>query len=316
MTDRTTRREPHVSALFRYPLKSAAGIAVETLELDDVGAHLDRRWMLIDEAGRFISQREETRLALIRTALEGDRLTVSAPGAATYVIPDHDDSAPRERVTIWDDTVDAVSIGGEADEWFCEVLRTHCRLVYFPLDTIRLAERAYNPDGHRVGFADAYPLLVVGASSLADLNTRLAARGHDALPMNRFRPNIVIVGAESYGEEWWRGLALGVWFGVWGLLGGGVWCFFLWWGLCWLVWGWCLVVWGLWVVWVGGWYGFCFDLVGFGFVWVWVQGGLLMGGGGVGERGGEKERGRGQEREKKKKKERRGTEEGESEEKR
>jgi len=209
LTDRTTRREPHVSALFRYPLKSAAGIAVETLELDDVGAHLDRRWMLIDEAGRFISQREETRLALIRTALEGDRLTVSAPGAATYVIPDHDDSAPRERVTIWDDTVDAVSIGGEADEWFCEVLRTHCRLVYFPLDTIRLAERAYNPDGHRVGFADAYPLLVVGASSLADLNTRLAARGHDALPMNRFRPNIVIDGAESYAEDSWRRIAIG-----------------------------------------------------------------------------------------------------------
>jgi uncharacterized protein YcbX len=199
----------HIAGLYIYPLKSGAGIPLDVMPLDELGPRFDRRWMLIDDDGRFISQRERPRLALIRTALHGPELTVSAIGHGSLVVPVHDATAARRSATVWDDTVDVLPIGEEADRWFGEVLEVSCRLVYFPDDSVRLAERAFNPLGRPIGFADGFPLLVLGQESLDDLNARLQLRGRAALPMNRFRPNIVVQGAPPYAEDDWRLVEIG-----------------------------------------------------------------------------------------------------------
>ncbi len=202
-------QDPRVSQLYVYPLKSAAGISLQTMEVDPLGPHLDRRWMLVDETGRFISQREMPRLALLRTSLDGSRLSVSAPNVPPLTVPEPDAAADCMCVTVWNDVVDALPIGVETDAWFSEALETPCRLVFFPDSSVRVADRAYNPEGRHVGFADGFPLLILGASSLADLNARLTNRGHSPLSVNRFRPNIVVAGAAPYAEDGWRRIALG-----------------------------------------------------------------------------------------------------------
>lgn len=194
----------HISGLYIYPLKSARGISVDAMPLDTLGAAFDRRWMLIDDDRRFISQRERSRLALIATSLDDGKLTVGAPNHGSFRVPSAELSAPRMKVTIWDDVVDAIRVGDEADAWFSDVLETSCRLVYFPADTARVAERVFNPDEKLVGFADGFPLLIMSEASLADLNARLAARGREALPMDRFRPNVVVDGASAYAEDSWK----------------------------------------------------------------------------------------------------------------
>jgi len=199
----------HVSRLYIYPLKSARGISVDTLALDSLGPRWDRRWMLIDEHGRFISQREVPRLSLISTALCNDRLAVSAPDRELFTVPTPGPGVPRIKAEIWDDVVDVVPVGAGSDEWFSDALMTHCRLVYFPEDSIREVEQTFNPEDKLVGLADGFPLLVIGEASLRDLNERLVARQRDPLPMNRFRPNLVIEGAPPFAEDSWQNIHVG-----------------------------------------------------------------------------------------------------------
>ena len=203
----------HVSGLFVYPLKSARGIALDTMTLDERGPRFDRRWMLVDEDGRFISQREVPRLSRVVTSLEDGDLSVSAPGRWPFVVL-APTSSERVPVVVWDDTVDAIPVGEEADAWFAETLGVRCRLVFFPDDGVRVAERAFNPEGRPIGFADGFPLLVVGEASVAELNTRIVARGGSALLMNRFRPNLVVEGAPPYAEDTWREIEVGGDYGV------------------------------------------------------------------------------------------------------
>jgi uncharacterized protein YcbX len=202
-----------VAGLFIYPLKSAAGIAVDEMPLDHIGPRFDRRWMVIDEGGRFISQREVPHLALIGTSINGDRpseaeLVLTASGRIPLVVTPPGSAAARMSATVWDDAVDVVRIGDVADAWLSNVLGVSCRLVYFPDDSGRIADRAFNPLGRPIGFADGFPLLIVGEESLDDLNGRLRERGHAALPMNRFRPNIVVRGAAPFAEDEWREVAV------------------------------------------------------------------------------------------------------------
>jgi uncharacterized protein YcbX len=199
----------NVSALNVFPIKSARGISMNVMTLDLFGVRHDRRWMLIDDDARFISQREKPRLALIVTALDDDQLTVCAPDHPPFRVPHVDASAPRIKATIWDDVVDVVPVGGDADAWFSDALDTRCRLVYFPDDSIRVADRAYNPQGRLVALTDGFPLLLISESSLSDLNERLSARGRETIPMNRFRPNLVVGDAEAFAEDSWREIQVG-----------------------------------------------------------------------------------------------------------
>ena len=195
-----------VSALNIYPIKSCRGIALEAATIGPRGFLHDREWMVVTPEGRFLTQREIPHLALVQPMLRDDgALVVQATGVASLVIP-ADATGERCDVTIWRDQCQAIDMGEEAAVWFSTVLGAACRLVHFDLTT----KRAVNPDfaqnaEDQVGFADAYPFLILSEGSLADLNERLAT----PLPMNRFRPNIVVRGCAPFAEDTWQHVRIG-----------------------------------------------------------------------------------------------------------
>ncbi|HEY0673795.1 MAG TPA: MOSC N-terminal beta barrel domain-containing protein [Longimicrobiales bacterium] len=198
----------HVSELHIYPIKSTRGIAVASAQLVERGFRFDRRWMLVDADGVFISQREAHRMALIDVAIVDEALRVGAPGMETLTIPLRAEG-PLVRSRIWKDEVSAIPVSNAADQWFSAFLELRCRLVYMPDSTERVVDRDYVADARLVGFADAFPLLIIGQGSLDRLNQELQSRGEAAVPMRRFRPNIVIAGTQPHEEDEWRQIVIG-----------------------------------------------------------------------------------------------------------
>ena len=168
--------------------------------------------MIVEAGGdpaRFITQREYPRLALVETGLRESALTLSAPGMEILSVGYDREGAGRD-VVVWRDTVRAIDQGDVAADWLSAFLGKAVRLVRFDPDVRRMCNPQYAGDtGAHTGFADGYPLLVIGSASLEDLNGRLQARGADALPMNRFRPNLVVDGLDAYDEDHLRTLACG-----------------------------------------------------------------------------------------------------------
>jgi hypothetical protein len=190
---------PRLAGLNVYPLKSAGGIPVDQVAVDEVGLKWDRRWMVVDGAGRFVSQRTHPRMALLRAAMDDETLRVTAPSDGSrspLVLP----LAPvgcydgHEEIHIWHNDRYAVDCGPDAAAWVSAFLGVPCRVV-----------RSVEPPGRErlasgkvlAGFADAEPALVISTASLEDLNTRLT----EPLPMNRFRPNLVLDGLAPYAED-------------------------------------------------------------------------------------------------------------------
>jgi uncharacterized protein YcbX len=198
----------HVSDLFVYPIKSTRGIPLHSAQLDERGFHHDRRWMLVDADGVFISQREAHRMALIDVVLADDALLVDAPDMPQLAIP-CTVNGPFIRSRIWKDIVDVIPVSPDADEWFSSFLQMDCRLVHMPSTTRRIVNRAYVPNERTVGFADGYPLLIIGQGSLNLLNETLRGRGEAEVPMRRFRPNIVIAGTTPHAEDSWKVVRIG-----------------------------------------------------------------------------------------------------------
>lgn len=197
---------PHVSHLFVHPLKGARGIRLRRASLDSFGIRNDRRWLLVDEDGRFLSQRELPRLVRIGTALDGDRLTLSAPGQEPLVLDPPGTDAPRTRVLIWADRVTAADAGDFAADWARRALDVPCRLVHMPDDVVRAVHPDYALSRYdRVGFADAFPLLVISQAALDLLNAKL----EQPIGIERFRPNIVIAGTAPHAEDDWQGFRVG-----------------------------------------------------------------------------------------------------------
>ena len=188
-----------ISSLHIYPLKSGAGIAVDRFDLGRFGPEDDRRWMVVDADGALVTQRENVALRQVAAVPSSDRLSLRAPNLAALEVP-RDDQAPRRTVRVWNDRVEAVDSGDSAAEWFSEVLGQSVRLAYLPSWGVRPTDPTYDSIGANVGFADGYPILIVGQASLDDLNRRLAA----PLPMNRFRPNVVVTGTAPWEEDGWR----------------------------------------------------------------------------------------------------------------
>ena len=195
--------------IYVYPLKSAAGIRLEKTDLDKFGLAFDRRWMLVDGEGQFLSQRVLPRMALLRVLEYEQRLVVEAPGMKPIAVPVPDDTAARVPVVVWDDECEAVLADNKASERLSEFLGADCRLVYAPNSFERPVDPTRAPPDARVGFADGFPLLVIGQASLDDLNARLNEKGEAAVPMNRFRPNLVIAGSAPFEEDDWHQLMIG-----------------------------------------------------------------------------------------------------------
>jgi uncharacterized protein YcbX len=194
-----------LTALNIYPIKAARAIALGESAVDDFGLRYDRRWMVVDEAGVFLSQRSHPRLALVVPSIGDGTLQVDAPGMPTLQTPLHPQDTVATSVTVWDDTCPATWVGDRAAEWFSDFLGTPCNLVHMADRVVRPADSAFAPPGVRVSFADGFPFLMISEESLADLNRRLA----EPVPMNRFRPNLVVGGGEPYAEDGWKRIEIG-----------------------------------------------------------------------------------------------------------
>lgn len=187
-----------VSALYIYPVKSLGGIRLTAARLTDRGLEWDRRWMLTDEQGHFLSQREHPELALFSPSLHADKMIIqhrrSGKQLAIPLQPVHPETL---QVQVWDDQCPALKVSAEADAWFSEALGLRCHLVYMPAQTHRRVDPDFARLGEITSFSDAFPLMAIGQASLDDLNKRLS----HPVPMNRFRPNIVFEGGCPYEED-------------------------------------------------------------------------------------------------------------------
>ncbi len=197
---------PRITALNIYPVKSCRGIALEQAQITTTGFAFDREWMVVGDNYRFLTQREEPRLALIAPSLDQHHLRLRAPDMAEDLAIDVDARGDQVEVVCWGDRCAAFDMGAHAADWLSEYLGTRRRLVRFD----RSRKRPSSPDwtAHIEAlnqFSDGFPWLIISQGSLDDLNTRLPA----PLPMNRFRPNIVIDGVQAYAEDRIHEIAVG-----------------------------------------------------------------------------------------------------------
>ena len=202
MTNDSSNVQATVSGLFVHPVKSCAGVALREARLMDTGLDLDRAWMVVDAEGRFVTQREQPRMALVRPQIKVLEVVLRAPGMLALHLGINEVEQPA-RVQVWGDEVDAWDMGDVAGQWFSDFLgQPGLRLVRFDPEVTRLASKQWTGEVEApIEFADGFPLLVVGEASLAELNQRLAAAGHAAVGIERFRPNIVLAGLQAHDED-------------------------------------------------------------------------------------------------------------------
>jgi len=191
-----------LSAISFYPVKSCGGLSVTRADIGALGLALDRHWMLVDRQGRFLTQRNHPRMACITPAFEGDALVLRAPGMPPLRLAAAGEDGATLAVQVWNSDLDALDQGEPARHWCSHYLGEEVRLVRFdPAVTRACSQRWTGAHQATTQFSDGYPLLVIGQASLDDLNARLAAKGAPSLPMDRFRPNLVISGLEPYEED-------------------------------------------------------------------------------------------------------------------
>ncbi|PLX62226.1 MOSC domain-containing protein [Sedimenticola selenatireducens] len=194
-----------LSGLFFYPVKSLRCISLERAPVDSRGIHYDRHWMVVDGDGKFLTQRQHPRMALVRTALTPGGLRLSAPGMPDLDVAFEPEGVSEAAVQVWGDQCLARSAGEAPASWLSHYLGMDCRLFFMPEQTERPVDPTYAAPEDRVGFADGFPFLLISQASLDDLNRRL----DEALPMIRFRPNLVVSGCEPYAEDGWRRIRIG-----------------------------------------------------------------------------------------------------------
>jgi len=199
----------YLSELWVYPVKSLGGISLSESIAERRGLRHDRRWMLVDEHGQFVTQREIPEMALLGTALDATNLIVFSkkqPGERIH-IPLEQDMGGLEQimVQVWSARCKAQVLPSFINDWFSDILKHKLRLTRMPPTVRRSVDGRYAPKGQYVSFADAFPYLLIGQASLDDLNCRLDT----ALPMNRFRPNFVCTGSEPFAEDHWSEFIIG-----------------------------------------------------------------------------------------------------------
>ncbi|NVK43966.1 MAG: MOSC domain-containing protein [Oceanospirillaceae bacterium] len=193
---------PRLSSLHIYPVKSTAGIQLDRAFTERAGLAFDRRFVLADRDGRFLTARKHPRLLQVRGTPTADGLILSAPWRPDLRL--RYDEFPLQYLTIsvWDDEIEGQHCCEAADQWFAELLGIDCSLRYFGPRSRRQTDRApLSP----VAFADGYPLLLISEASLADLNARLP----EPVTMSQFRPNMVISGTEPFAEDGWTRIRIG-----------------------------------------------------------------------------------------------------------
>lgn len=195
----------YLQSLHLYPIKSCGGVSAGVWEVERRGLRYDRRWMVVSGNGRFVSQREHPRLALVRPRLEPPHLVVDGPGISPLILALEPLGGARGRAQIWGDDVAVWFPAPVADRWFTQLLGVEVRLAYLPDESTRALDPDYAPDGGQTAFADGFPFLLIGQASLDDLNGRL----EQPLPVSRFRPNLVVQGSAPFAEDGWRRIGVG-----------------------------------------------------------------------------------------------------------
>jgi uncharacterized protein len=195
-----------VSQLFIYPVKSLGGISLQQSKVLAKGLAYDRRWMLIDEQGNFLTQRKLPVMALFKTSFSDDGQHIQVQFENEQLLIPFTISGNTFKAQVWDDEVDVVEVNQSISAWFSRYMGFTCRLVAFPEDKPRPVDPDYAIDTKsQTSLSDGYPLLIIGQASLDDLNGRLAER----VGMERFRPNIVFDGGAPYEEEGWKRFRIG-----------------------------------------------------------------------------------------------------------
>ena len=196
-----------LSGIYIYPIKSLGGIQVNEALVEKRGLQYDRRWMLTDEKGNFLTQRKFAQMALLQVQITPDGLLVShkQQKLPPLLVPFQANDEKTKLVNIWNDVCFAFEVNPQADKWFSEALGMPCKLVHMPDNAIRHVDPEYARPKDLVSFADAYPFMMIGQESLNDLNSRLAEK----LPMNRFRPNLVFTGGAAFDEDTWTEFTIG-----------------------------------------------------------------------------------------------------------
>jgi len=201
-----------IDSLRLYPVKGCRGFEVARATLAETGLEVsgvgDREWVVVDDNDEFLSQREAPAMALIETRLTADSLRIRAPGMLQLDVP-FETEGEVVSARIWNDQVAAVMQGAIADAWFSQFLGLRCRLLRFDPETRRLSNQTYTGPAAPYKFADAFALLICSVASLADLNSRLLAKGKSAVTLDRFRPNIVLDGVTAFEEDYIDHLTIG-----------------------------------------------------------------------------------------------------------
>ncbi len=194
-----------ISEINIYPIKSLGEIPLQRSIVEDRGLQYDRRFMLVDENNDLLTQREFSKMATIDVEVLENGLNVSTDGFEKMQISNDFGETEKVKVRVWQSFCDALVANDEINRWFSEVLKTNCRLVKMPDSTHRQINELFNKGNEIVSFADGYPLLIISENSLADLNKKLEKQ----IPMNRFRPNLVVSGATGFAEDNWKKIKIG-----------------------------------------------------------------------------------------------------------
>jgi uncharacterized protein len=200
-----------LSEIYIYPIKSLGGIRLETANITTRGLENDRRFMLVDENGRFLSQREYPQLAIFQTEIEAAflKITNKKNGSTLKISLQYSilhSFSHSIIVQIWDDETTAIEVSEEATNWFTQALDIPTRLVYMHEESQRKTDAQYSLTGEEItSFSDGYPILIIGQSSLDDLNNRL----ENPVNINRFRPNFVFTNGEPFEEDAWHEFTVG-----------------------------------------------------------------------------------------------------------
>ena len=199
-----TQTSVEITSIYIYPVKSLRGVSLQEATLENGRLVGDRNWILVDERGEFMHMRDYPRMARISAALSPGGIEVQMDGMSPIDIvrPTFDTATPIEHVPLWRRSAPVTPVGGEAEDWFSRALGVQCRLMAFVPDAAALNVPSYETNS---SLQDATPFHLTTEESLADLNGRMAA----PIPMNRFRPNLVVRGGQPYAEDHWKMLAIG-----------------------------------------------------------------------------------------------------------
>lgn len=199
-----------LSEIWIYPIKSLGGVPLEKATVLEKGLQYDRRWMLVDENGLFMTQRVLPKMALFK--LKMDNLLAGKAGgkfkihfSTEWIELPESASGELKEAKIWDDRVWVQEVDTQISNWFSDRLNVKCKLVSFPENNNRLVDERYRVNHENVSLADAYPFLIIGQKTLEMLNAKLT----NPVPMNRFRPNFVFTGGEPHEEDTWRDFSIG-----------------------------------------------------------------------------------------------------------